>query len=294
MFIIGHWAFWASTLFAYARTCSLVTSLLSYVLVSSLIISASAPLSFNLCLNFSFTYLSISVWFLSTAANLSQTIHSSAFSFGCLTTLWNCNDLMVSLYCGLHLLFNVVHRPSIVIHLSSSVWVNVSRNCRPFLPSQSFMIAIFSVCAVLYDLNMLFTSNMKFLSSLYFVFCFPGEWVVSSWVHLFWISHLVFLHALCYFLLQPQTWSVLSLSLLQPLHVLWLEWYLSAQLPSFCICIFSISISCNCLCLPFWDFYFWHHVVFLVIVKITVVYAYIHLYFYYVSLTYYMCVCLYI
>ena len=61
----------------------------------------------------------------------------------------------------------MVNRPPIVLHLSFSVWVNVSKNCRPCLPSQCFIIATFSLCGMLYDLNTLFTSNLKCLRSLY-------------------------------------------------------------------------------------------------------------------------------
>ena len=49
---------------------------------------------------------------------------------------------MVTLYCGLNLLFNAVKRSSVVLYFSSSVCVNVSKNCRPFLPRQLFMIVI--------------------------------------------------------------------------------------------------------------------------------------------------------
>ena len=54
LFIIVDWGFWASTLLVHARTCSLVTSLISSVLLSSHIISTSISLSFNLCIIYSF------------------------------------------------------------------------------------------------------------------------------------------------------------------------------------------------------------------------------------------------
>ena len=143
LFIVVRWAFCASTLFAHARTCSIVTSLLSSVLVSSLIICTNMSLSFNHV--WTAPLLSISLYFYYTAATVSLSIHSSAFSYGCLINLRNCNGLMVSLYCGFSLLFNVVNRPPLVLHLSCSVWVNVSKNCRLFRPSHIFMIAILSV-----------------------------------------------------------------------------------------------------------------------------------------------------
>ena len=56
---------------------------------------------------------------------------------------------MVSLYCGLNVLFDVVKRTSIV------------------LLSQFYMIAICFACGMLYNLKILFFSSLKFLSSLY-------------------------------------------------------------------------------------------------------------------------------
>ena len=52
------------------------------------------------------------------------------------------------LYCAVNILFNDVKRPSVVLHLSCSVYVNDSMNCRPFMPSQFFIIAIFSACGL--------------------------------------------------------------------------------------------------------------------------------------------------
>ena len=74
---------------------------------------------------------------------------------------------MVSLYCGLHLLLNVVKRPSFVSNISCSICVNDSRNGRPFLPSQFFMSAIYSACGMLYSKKILFTSSLRFLNLLY-------------------------------------------------------------------------------------------------------------------------------
>ena len=159
LFIITDLACWASILFAHARTCLHVTSLLSpFLFLPVYHCLLSMHCSFN-CL-FSF-YLH------STAASLGQPIHFSAFSFSCLTDLQNCYDLTVSLYCGLNLSSNDVDKPCNVLHLSCSVWVSVSRNCGPFLPSKCFIIAIFSVCGILCDFNILFISDLKFLSSFY-------------------------------------------------------------------------------------------------------------------------------
>ena len=87
-----------------------------------------------------------------------------------LANLPSCNDLMVSLYCGLNLLFNVVKSPSIVLHLPCSICVNNSRNCKPLLSSQFFMIAVCSTCGMLYNFKILFTSSLRFLSPLHFSF----------------------------------------------------------------------------------------------------------------------------
>ena len=118
----------------------------------------------------SFNCLSLSLYLHSTAAFLSLPIHSSAFSLGYLTNFWNCNDLIISLYCSSNLLFIVVNRLSLVLPISCSVWGNVSQNCRLFLPSYFYDCYLFCFC-VFYDLNTLFTSNLSF----WLIFCFPVE-----------------------------------------------------------------------------------------------------------------------
>ena len=75
-----------------------------------------------------------------------------------MSDLQNCNNLMVSLYCGLNVPFNVLNSPSVVSHFSCSACVSVSNNCSPFLPSHFLIIAIFSASGVLHDWNILFTS----------------------------------------------------------------------------------------------------------------------------------------
>ena len=84
--------------------------------------------------------------------------------FICLPNLWNFNDFIVSLYCGLNLLFNVVRRPSIVLHLSFSICVNDSRNYRLFLPSHFYDCYLFCLWhAIWFCLPLVW----KFLSSLH-------------------------------------------------------------------------------------------------------------------------------
>ena len=51
-----------------------------------------------------------------------------------------------------------------LLHMTFSSFVKVSKNCRPFLPSQFLTIVNCSACGVLYVVNVLFTSNLKVLS----------------------------------------------------------------------------------------------------------------------------------
>ena len=58
----------------------------------------------------------------------------------------------------------MVNRYSILLYLYYSVWVNICKNCRPFMPSQFiFMRMLHS--GMLYDFNTLPTSKLKLLSS---------------------------------------------------------------------------------------------------------------------------------
>ena len=54
-----------------------------------------------------------------------------------------------------------------MLHLSCYICVKDSINCKPFLPSQFFIIANCSVCGMSYNLKILFTSSLKFLCLLY-------------------------------------------------------------------------------------------------------------------------------
>ena len=141
--------------------------------------------------------------------------------------LQSCSDFILLLNWGLNLLLNAVNRPTIVLHLSCSVCVQVSMNCRPFLPSHFFIIANCSVCWVLYNLKILFTTSLKFLSLLYLssssqliLCCF-----ILLWVLLVWVWHFVL------FLSWSQPWLVLLLLLLQPLSGLLLHGHSFFHLP---------------------------------------------------------------
>ena len=141
---------------------------------------------------------------------------------------------MVSLYCGV----NVLNIPSVVSHFSCFACVSVSNNCNLFLHSLFFIIAIFSGSGTLYNLNILFTSSLKFLSSFYLYFyvqlnvgcCITGSpmWGPNS--------------VLCCFLHWLQLWPV-SLPLLYQLLLVLCSF---AHLPSFTLYA--------CLYLPIWDY----------------------------------------
>ena len=194
---------------------------------------------------------------------------------------------MVSLYCGLNLLFNVVKRPSVVLHFSCSVCGNISK-----------IVDIFYLANFLWLLCVLLVACYKIL-----IYCLPLVWsfwvhyiclllpswmlAVSLWVCIVWILHWMF------FLPQQQPWPVLSSLLFQPVPALLLHWHLSVHLP-FSVHVFFllmyafetfISFSFP---LPLWHFHFWHHIVFLALLKITLIAACMYIYFYYVNL----CLCL--
>ena len=114
--------------------------------VSSLIISASISLSFKPCINCSFSSLSISVQLHSTSAVLNLHNHCYALSLDCLIILQNYRDFIVSLYSGLNLLLSVSNKPFSLLHVSCSSSVKIAISCSLSLPSQFFMIDIFSVC----------------------------------------------------------------------------------------------------------------------------------------------------
>ena len=78
-----------------------------------------------------------------------------------------CNIAGILMCCGQNLLFMASNRPSIILPLFCYICWRVSRNCRSCLPSQVLLICPFSVWFALDALNILFTSNVKFLSSLY-------------------------------------------------------------------------------------------------------------------------------
>ena len=65
------------------------------------------------------------------------------------------------------MLFRVLNSPSNILYHSGSSWVIDSINCRPCLPSPHFKILYTIFCFVSCVWNMLFISNLKFLSSVY-------------------------------------------------------------------------------------------------------------------------------
>ena len=143
---------------------------------------------------------------------------------------------MVSLYCGLNLLFHAIKRPSIVLHLTCSICVNDSRNCRPFLLSHFLWLLslLLEVCYTIwwYCLPVVWSCWVDCTCLL-----LPSwMWVISSWVCWVWVPHFVFI------LLWPQPWPVLLLLLPQPLPVLLLHWYLSVYMPLY-VYVFFLLMS---------------------------------------------------
>ena len=109
------------------------------------------------------------------AAVLNPPIYSSAFSLCCLNRLWNCSDVIVSLYCSLNFLFSISNRPSSSLYTSCSACIRVSNNCRPCLPSQFLIINNHSVWLTLKLWRMFFTSSLKSLSSAYLSFALESN-----------------------------------------------------------------------------------------------------------------------
>ena len=178
----------------------------------------------------------------------------------------------------------MVIRPYIVLHLYCSVWVNVPKNCRPFLPNHFLWLLYFLYVACY----------------MIWIYYLPLIW--SVWAHCIYFllpsgmgclihgSAYFALYILCYFrvvLLSTMATamactatlaaSATMCSIASVIFVCWVS--------TICICIFSASIFYNGLCPPTWDIYFWHHVVFLDLVRIILVDAYICLYCYYVILS---------
>ena len=130
-------------------------------------------------------------------------------------------------------------RPSVVLHLSFSAWINISGNCRPFLLSQFFVIVIFSFCGMVYDLKTMFASNLKFLVH---CICPLSQLNVGCFIMDSTILGPIFCIPSCLvlFCLWSQPWPPMLL-LLQPLPVLLLQWYLSVDLPS-SVFVFSLLL----------------------------------------------------
>ena len=131
------------------------------------------------------------------AAILRLPIHSSAVSLCYLTSLQNRSDFVVSLYCGLNLLFHISNRLSSLLHVSCSACIRVSMSCRPCLSSQFFITDTLSVWLIL-----------KFGACFYFYcvcYIFIGIFLL--------ICHLCFfVWLLLYFAFESSLWVCLVLS----------------------------------------------------------------------------------
>ena len=99
-------------------------------------------------------------------AILSLPIHSSAFSLECLANLQNCNVLMVSLYHGLNLSFNVLNITQL-FHIFFNLLALAFLTTVILFCLANFNYCCFSVSGPLYDLNIPFTYSLKFFSSLH-------------------------------------------------------------------------------------------------------------------------------
>ena len=132
----------------------------------------------------------------------------------------------------------MINRTSIWLHLSCSVWVNVSMNWRPFLPSQYFTTAILSVGGMLYDMKTLFASNLKFLSPLYLSSTFPlneGCFIMGLAIlgPTFYVPSCLMLFSAMYTASPAVCTIALGICF--------------CLIAIFCICNFSASIIPNCL-----------------------------------------------
>ena len=161
-----------------------------------MIISPSISVSFKSQINCSFNCLSTSLSLHSITDSHNLLIHSPTFSPFCLLNLQNYSDFIISLNWDVNLLVKNLNKPSNVLHLSSSAFVNNSMNCRPYLPNKFFTITSFSVRGVLYIVSVLLTSNLKVLSSLYLssasklkVGCFMAVCLFWSWYTLWPLCH---------------------------------------------------------------------------------------------------------
>ena len=83
---------------------------------------------------------------------------------------------MVSLYCGFHFLNNVLNTPTIVLYLFCSAKVNVSKNYRPLLPSEFFMIALFFCVQYVIRFKYIIYLSFEVFEFTLFIFCFPVEY----------------------------------------------------------------------------------------------------------------------
>ena len=191
---------------------------------------------------------------------------------------------MVSLCCGLNLLFNVVKSPSLCyIFLVSSVLM-ILGIVGLFCLASFFMSAICSACAMLCNLKILFTSGLTFLSSLY----------LSS-ASLFNVGCLIMGlpslgPAFCFLSALATGMACIAALVASATAFAIASLVFICSLATICICTLSAYV-----CL-YETFYFWHHVVFLVFMKITPLNAFMSSYCYCVNLEWvcvYMCAWLY-
>ena len=137
-------------------------------------ISTIMPSSFKPLRNCSSKCVTISLYLHSIAITWSLPISSIIFSLSCLFSLQYYNSIIVSLCWGLNLLFKVYNKPSNVLCVSCSACVRSPMNFRYSLPRQFLVIATLPAWFVS-RLKMFFTSNLKFLSSVYLSVAFQSK-----------------------------------------------------------------------------------------------------------------------
>ena len=131
---------WEPTILAYFRAFSLLTSAVSFIAVSSLIISYVMTSSFILIMNNSYSHLSFSLFLYFVDFILNMAVHSSAVSSAFLLNLQCWSDSIVSLCHDLNLSFNILNNLSTVWYDSFSICLIVGMNRSPSLPNQFLMI----------------------------------------------------------------------------------------------------------------------------------------------------------
>ena len=135
---------WPSTLWAHNSTFSLMTLLVSFIVVNSLVIHTVMTSSFMQLINCSFILWSSSFY-----------LHSAPLFLVCASTPQPClcslqhwRDNTVSLCQSLNLSASTCNSPFAVWQDTHSIFVSICMNWSPSLPSQFFIVVIFSASLI--------------------------------------------------------------------------------------------------------------------------------------------------